>query len=547
MRRSAETKGESTTVRAMIVAPETVATEAGLDVLRRGGNAVDAAVTAAFVQGVAAPFSTGLGGFGLMTLHLAGTGRQVFIDFQGGAGSNVREGQWESIFLGQTPEKNVYKVEGGVNDIGYGSIGIPGNVRGFALALERFGTIGWAEAIEPAIRLARAGIRVSKTMHEVTVRPGYDGSTGLSRLKATRESARVFTRDGAPYGMGELIPAPDYAATLERLATEGPDDFYEGEIAERMAADLAEHGSGITASDLREYRPRVLEPLRSTYRGVEVVTAQPPAGGIPLLQMLNFLEGFDSADLRGQTAEWADRIAAAMAWAFRDRDELLGDPRGTSVPTERLTSKAYAEEARARFCEGERFVPTSALHETGTTHVSVVDASGNAVSMTHTLGAYSGVVTPGLGFLFNNHLGLFDPRAGQANSLAPGRERISMMSPTLVFEGGRPRVVLGARGGTRIVGTVLHVLVNLIDGGMNVLEAVCAPRIDCQGDVLQAEGRIRSAVVDALRDRGWSVHHSAENWSRYFAKAQVIDIAPDGTCSGVSDPRADGGFALGLP
>ena len=526
----------------MIVAPETLATEAGLEVLQRGGNAVDAAVTAAFVQGVVSPLSTGLGGWGLMVVHRAGEGAQHFLDFQARAGAGVREDQWASLFLGQTPEKNLFRVEGGLNDVGYGSIAVPGTVRGLAEALERFGTIDWRQALEPALSLARAGVRGNRSLLDNNVRaPG-----SLDRLRATAESARLFTRAGDVLAVGDRLDTGDLAHTLARLAEAGPDDFYEGEIAERMAADLAAGGSTVTAQDLRDYRPRLSSPLRSTYRGLDVVTAPAPAGGVALVQMLNFLEGFEAGSpVAG--ADAAERVAAAMAWAFRDRDELLGDPAFTAVPAERLASKAYAAEARARFQAGDRFLPVGRLGETGTTHISVVDGYGDAVALTTTLGAYSGVVTPGLGFMFNNHLALFDPRPGRANSLAPGKTRITMMAPTLVLEAGRPRIVAGARGGTRIVGTILQVLLHLIDAGAGVLEAVCAPRIDCQGDAVVLEGRIPTAVARELAARGWRVDHLAESWSPYFAKGQVVQIASDGSCAGASDPRGDGGFALGLP
>ena len=526
----------------MIVAPETLASEAGLEVLERGGNAVDAAVTAAFVQGVVSPLSTGLGGWGLLIVHAAESGAQHCLDFQARAGSGVREDQWASIFLEQTPEKNLFRVEGAVNDIGYGSIAVPGVVRGLAEALERFGSISWEQAIAPALSLARAGVRASRSLLDNNVR----APDARRRLAATPESARLFLPAGEILAVGDRLDTTDLAVTLARLSSAGPDDFYEGEIAQRMADDLTAHGSTIAAEDLRGYRPRLVAPVRSAYRGLDILTAPPPAGGAGLAQMLNFLEGYPPDRWDAPDADRPERLAAAMAWAFRDRDQLLGDPEFVAVPTDRLTSKAYAEEARAGFEAGDRFRFEGALHEVGTTHISVVDRQGNAVAMTTTLGAYSGVVSPGLGFMFNNHLALFDPRPGRANSLAAGKTRITMMAPTVVLDAGRPRVVIGARGGTRIAGTILQVLLNLIDGGASVLEAVCAPRIDCQGDEVVLEGRIRSAVAAELARRGWRVNHLAESWSPYFAKAQVVQVAADGSCAGASDPRGDGGFALGV-
>ena len=267
----------------------------------------------------------------------------------------------------------------------------------------------------------------------------------------------------------------DYGRTLRTLARDGARAFYEGEIAERIAADFQAHGGFISRADLAGYRAEVAEPLESTYRGLRVVAPAPPAGGLPLLQMLNFLEGYDLGAAGWPSVEAARLRVEAMGWAFADRERHLADPRFAEVPVARLLDKAYAEEARRRTAAGERFAGRPPLEAPTTTHVCVVDGEGNAVSLTHTLGSSSGVVTEGLGFGYNNYLNCFDPRPGRVNSLAPGKTRITMMVPTIVFAGDRLRAVVGAPGGTKIVTAVLQTLLNVIDHGMTPVEAVSAP------------------------------------------------------------------------
>ena len=265
---------------------------------------------------------------------------------------------------------------------------------------------------------------------------------------------------------------------------------------------------------------------------LSVVAAGVPAGGLTLMQMLNYLEGFDLARAGWPSALSAQRRVEAMGWAMAEREKHLTDPLFTPVPVADLTAKEYA--AAARIAHDS---PT-------TTHVCVVDGAGNAVSMTHTLGSSSGVVTPGLGFMWNNYLNCFDPRPGTVNSLAPGKTRVTMMVPTMVMSEGRPRFVLGAPGGTRIVNGVLQTLLNLIDHGMTPLEAVSAPRVDFQGETVQAELRVPADVLATLGDLGFSVRQRPMSYDSYFSRVQLIDVGADGKLTGASDPRGDGGIPL---
>ncbi len=520
--------------RGMIVVPQPIAGEAGREVLRRGGNAVDAAVTTAFVQGVVDPQMCGLGGSGLMVVHRPADGTQV-IEFHARAGALVREDQWQKIFIREAADRYGYVLKGFVNDCGHQSVAVPGTVRGLADALERYGTISWDQALAPAIRIAAEGFPVSETVRGYWLRDaGPDVVPHHRRVQATPEARRVFTKDGELYAAGEVLRQPDLARTMETLARQGPEAFYTGELAERMAADFAAHGGTVTLGDLAGYRSHRTAPLTGSYRGVEIVTAPPPAGGLTLLQMLNFIEAADLRTMGWPSAAAAQLVVRAMEWAFADRERHIADPLFEAVPTSRLAAKEYA---RAVSGGPPPDSPT-------TTHVSCVDAGGTAVSLTHTLGASSGVVTPGLGFMFNNYLNCFDPRPGRPNSLRPGKTRVTMMVPTMVFDRERLRIVLGAPGGTKIVGAVLQVLLNLLDHGMSPLEAVSAPRIDFQGSVVEAEGRIDTDIVAGLEAGGHRVHRRPTNYDVYFAKPQVLRVNADGSLDGASDPRGDGGIPL---
>ena len=515
---------------AMVVAPQPQAAEIALDVMRRGGNAVDAAVTCAFVQGVLDPQMCGIGGCGVMLVHHP-SGEDALLEFYSTAGSRVREDMWEKLLIREAADRYGYVLEGWVNDVGYQSVGVPGTVAGLNEALDRFGTISWADAIAPAIPLARDGFPVSGYMHGYwTTDYGPDVVPNRDRIQATPAAKALYTHDGALYALGERFVQSDYARTLERLATYGADDFYRGTMAREIARDFATNGGFITEQDLATYSVNVTEPLRGTYRGLRVVAAGAPAGGLTLLQMLNYLEGFELAAAGWPSTAAARRLVEAMGWAVADRERHVADPRFEDVPTGRLVDKAYAEAARAH-------------DRADTTQVCVVDDEGMAVSLTHTLGSASGVVTPGLGFGYNDYMNCFDPRPGRPNSLRPGKTRVTMMTPTMVFDGDDLRICVGAPGGTKIVTGILQTMVNVLDHGMTPVEAVSAPRIDFQGEVVQAEARTPLAVTRGLERLGYRVNRRTLNYDSYFSRPQVI-VSAGGRLSGASDPRKDGGTAL---
>ncbi len=487
---------------AIIVCPQPAAAEIGLEVMRRGGNAVDAAVTCAFVQGVIDPQMCGIGGCGVMLVHGPRIG-DVLLEFYATAGARSREDQWEHLFIRQAADRYGYVLDGWVNDVGHQSVAVPGTVAGLHEALTRFGTITWAQAIEPAIPLARDGFPVTGYMHGYwTTDYGPDVVPNRERIQATAAAKAIYMRNGELFDIGELFVQKDLARTLERLADEGPDVFYKGEIADRIVSDFEAHGGFITREDLASYRVNVTEPLRGTYRGLSVVAAGPPAAGITLIQMLNFLEGYDVGAHGWPSTESARLLVEAMAWAVADRELHVADPRFVDVPTGALADKDYAAKARSvAAVEAGGAVGAGAVHDRpDTTHVCVVDDSGNAVS--------------------------------------------TSMTPTLVFDGDRLRVCIGAPGGTKIVTAILQVLVNILDHKMTPVEAVSAPRIDFQGDVVQVEGRTPVAVSRGLEQRGYAVNRRTLSYDSYFARPQVIAGEKDGFLHGASDPRKDGGIAL---
>jgi len=524
---------------AIIVCPQPQAAEIGLQVMRRGGNAIDAAVTVAFVQGVIDPHMCGIGGCGVMLVHDHTRG-DALLEFYSTAGARAREDQWESALIRESADRYGYVLEGWVNDVGYQSVGVPGTVAGLHEALTRFGTISWAQAIGPAIPFARDGFPVTGYMHGYwTTDYGPDVVPHAKRIQWTPESKRIFTHDGELYAIGEPIAQADHARTLERLAGEGPDVFYRGEIADAIAADFEANGGFITKEDLANYKVNVTEPLRGTYRGLQLSAAGPPAGGLTLMQMLNFLEGIDLKAHGWPSSEAARFLVEAMAWAVADRELHIADPRFVDIPTGALADKSYAAKARELVGTGAR-----SHDRPETTQVCVVDDSGNAVSLTHTLGSSSGVVTPGLGFTYNDYMNCFDPRPGMPNSVRPGKTRVTMMTPTMVFDHGDLRACIGAPGGTKIVTGILQVLVNVLDHEMSPVEAVSAPRVDFQGDTVQIEGRIPEAIRLGLEKSGYKVARRTLNYDSYFSRPQVIVRGGDGVLRGASDPRKDGGVAL---
>lgn len=526
----------------MIVAPQPLAVEEGARVLMRGGNAIDAAVTCALVQSIVDPQMCGIGGYVVMSLHLA-DGRQIYLDAPARAGSKTTPDMWEELVIGPNLVYGFgYFIQDKVNMWGYTSICTPGAVMGLAAILERWGTISWQQALEPAIRVAEEGFMMGSTLANDWRRPArHPNDPALfDYICNNKEASRIYMKDGRPYHEGEILCNPDYGRTLRHLARWGADDFYHGELAERISADLDANGSFVTASDLADYRMIEAEPLAGTYRGYTVTTAHPPHGGATLLAALNILEGYDLSAYEHNSAEYIYLVSMATKAAFADRNQCQGDPEYNDVPLEWITSKGRAETWRQHIDAGEpirtAFDSGDSLH---TTHSSVVDREGNAVALTYSLGTSSGVVTPGLGFMYNNSMVNFHPYAGHPNSIAPGKTRATGMAPTIISRDGKPVLVIGAPGATRIITSVLQVILNVLDFGMSASDAILAPRFHCQGDVIICQARIPNYTCDEVRKKH-PIERMAESHGG-LALVHAIHIDPaTGRLTGGADAGADG-------
>jgi gamma-glutamyltranspeptidase / glutathione hydrolase len=538
---------KETALSSCIVAPQPHAVEAGAAVLGRGGNAFDAAVTAALVQGIVDPQMCGLGGYALVNMHLAGERGSIGLDAPALAGSKVTPEMWESKVIGANPFGWGFFLEGQVNEAGYTSICTPGTVKMFQTLLERWGTITWSQAAEPAIRLAEEGFVVQDHLGR-RWKEGADYLETCSLLDyilRNPEASRIYLHNGRPYDVGETLRNPDYANTLRLLGERGLDDFYHGELADRMTADLEANGSFVTRPDLERYQLREEMSISGSYRGHPLTSAPSPHGGPTLIAILNILEGYDLASLGHNSPDYIYLVAMAMKAAFADRNRLMGDPAFVDVPEAWMASKERAAEWRAVIDAGEPIQTNFAV--TGkpeTTQLTVVDSAGNCISLTHSLGSSSGVITPGLGFMYNDSMINYHPWAGHPNSMAPGKARTTGMAPTIVYrqggEGGEhPLLVLGAPGATRIVTGVLQVILNVLDFKMSVLEAVHAPRFDCQVGPIRCQRRIPSPVLDAVRRRHPIEHLAYSHGEIGLVNAIYIDPVT-GEISGAADTGTDG-------
>ncbi len=527
--------------RGMVVAAQPEAVEAGAEVLAGGGNAVDAAVAAALTQTAVDPQMCGIAGFGCLHVYDPERGRHETIDFYARVPQAATPDMWAAKLVGQSDDGFGFFLSDRSNELGYGAIATPVTLRGLDAALKRHGTKEIGDLIEPAIRYARDGFMVRPHMAaywgQVPTESHAPHQDFLTALPATR---KIYARpDGSVRRVGETLKNPDMARTLSRVATAGADDFFEGAIAADIAADMRAHGALLSAGDLAVSAPEIGTPLWGTYRGYRIASNPPPGGGVMLLEMLNILENFDLAAMGHNLPAYIATLAEAMKIGAVDRDATLGDPKFLDVPVGRLTSKAYAAELAARIRRGEKtHVPRMTTREAAdTTQVCVVDRSGMCVSLTHTLGTPSGVVTEGLGFMYNGAMGAFDPRPGRAGSIAPGKARMSSMAPTIIFKGDDPFFITGAPGGTYITPGILQAIVNVIDFGMTAIEAISAPRICATSDTIWITNRILRSTEAELVRLGYPVKRSP--FTYYFAGLHGIRIT-NGKPDGAADPGRDG-------
>ena len=526
---------------AMIVAAQPEAAETGARVLMAGGNAVDAAMAAALVQGVVDPQMCGIAGFGSCQIHLPGSGVHTCIDFHGKTPKAATPKMWEDLIESETRDGFGFVLKGNVNDLGYQSITTPGSLKAYAQAVENFGTWDWHDIVAPAVTQADDGFLVRPHVYYWWTHGADHGRVQVEERLGLSKTGReaYFRADGGVKKIGDRVHIPGMADSLRRIAKEGPDVFYKGAIAERIAEDMATNGGLLSYEDLSTYETTVTEPLRGTYRGLEIATSQPPGGGVMLVEMLNILENFDLKSLGHNVSEYIRIVTEAMKRATVDKDTHVGDPAFVNIPLDMLTSKEQARIAARKIEAGEK-VHVNRLGQPeskDTTHVAVVDAEGNCVTMTHSLGMPSGVITDGLGFMYNGCMAVFDPRPGRAGSIAPGKSRFSSIVPTIVSEKGEPRLVIGAPGGTQIAMGVLQAILNVVDHEMNMLEAVSAPRFSSTSNIIDVMSRIPTYVTQNLEGLGYEVVRSAITFG--IAAVHGIRIN-DGRMDGGADPGHDG-------
>jgi gamma-glutamyltranspeptidase / glutathione hydrolase len=545
---------------AIVVSVHELASQAGVEIMREGGNAVDAAVATGFALAVVHPAAGNLGGGGFMLIRMA-DGKAHFVDYREKAPAAAKPDMYLDA------QGNVIE---GASEIGYKSIGVPGSVAGMLYAEKKYGKLTLQQVMAPAIKLAREGYAL--TWGEAR---DFQGDTYLAKFA---ESRRIFQRDGNYYHPGDIFRQPDLARTLERIAAK-PDDFYHGAIARELAAAIQKGGGIITAEDLAQYEVKEREPIRGTYRGYEILSAPPPSsGGTVLVEALNILEGYDLAKLGNRSSQSIHLTTEAFRRAFFDRAEFMGDPDFSKIPVAQLIDKKYAAAWResidpahasvskelkrpAIFNELEQYAaahpqPVSMHEGPHTTHYSVVDADGDAVAVTTTINAWFGsqVTADGLGFLLNDEMDDFSAKPGvpnadgliqgAANAIGPGKRPLSSMTPTIVVRDGKPFLVLGSPGSSKIITTVANVLMGVVDYGMNIQEAVNAPRFHNQWlpDVVNVEKWFSPDTISALQKMGHHVQIGLrEEGGGYWSDAECIEIdAKTGDRLGASDGRNNG-------
>jgi len=531
----------------MVASQEALATRIGASILEQGGNAVDAGAAVAFALAVTLPRAGNIGGGGFMIIHDADSGETVAVDYR----EKMPAAGTRDMYL--DAEGNADSKLSRFHGL---AIGVPGTVAGMALALEKYGSMTLKEVIAPAIELAEKGIVVTPDL--------ADSLIGLKdRLQQWPSTVPVFYKeDGVPYEPGETLVQADLANSLKLIAEQGQDAFYKGAIGEKIVAEVQNAGGIMSMDDLAAYEAKVREPARGTYRGYEIVSMPPPSsGGAHIIQILNILEGYPISFLGHNTGETIHLMAEAMKLAYADRSEYLGDSDFVDVPLTGLTSKAYAAELRSKISRN-RVTPSATIKPNNplpfesneTTHFSIVDKDGNAVANTYTINfSYgTGLVAGGTGILLNNEMDDFSAKpgvpnaygliGGDANAVEPGKRPLSSMSRTIVLNDGKPLLVTGSPGGSRIITTTLQVIMNVIDHGMNVAEATAAVRIHDQWlpEEIRIEEGLSGDTIRVLESLGHNVVTKGA-----MGSTQSIMISDQGFLLGASDPRRAGALTAG--
>ena len=531
----------------MVVGPEQLAAEVGAQILRQGGNAIDAAVATGFALAVTYPRAGNLAGGGFMLIHLADDDRETLIDYRETAPAAASRDMFLDNEGNLDKQREYFSLQ---------SAGVPGTVAGMLYALEKYGTLTREQALAPAIALARDGIPVSYSLF-------FEISASAQNLRKNPAAERQFFQpDGSAYAVGDIWRQPDLAWTLSEISEEGINGFYGGEVAQRITTEMESGGGLITAQDLADYRVVERQPVRGTYKDFEIVSTPPPSsGGVHIVQMLNILEGYDLQAMGHNSAAYVHHLTESMKLAYADRSLYLADPDFVDVPVTQLIDKAYAEQQRQRIDSNVAtpsvdIAPGQLLgsESTETTHYSVADRFGNVVSNTYTLNFSFGsnIVVPGTGMLLNNEMADFASSPGsanafglvqgEANKIEPGKRPLSSMSPTIVFRAGEPWLATGSPGGSVIISTVLQTTLNAMVFDMNIATAAAEPRMHHQWmpDVLKMEEGFSLDTVRLLQAMGQNVDMASRTTGR--TNSIMLD---EGWLYGSSDTRRPGGWVAG--
>jgi gamma-glutamyltranspeptidase/glutathione hydrolase len=546
-------------MRGVVVCPEPPAADAGRRILASGGNAFDAAVAAAFAQGVVNPIGCGLGGLAFVQVYSASHDVGVYLNASVAIGSGQIPPRFHVDLVGRSERVGRYLIRGDPNQMGYGSIMTPGFVAGMGALAARFGggRIAWADLVRPAAELAEGGFDVYPYLalyytFEGPDRPGYPDVR--RKLAHDPRAEALYMPGGAVPAVGYRLKQAEMARTLRRIAAGGAESFYAGDIGREIGSDLTAHGAIVTAADLEGYAVRTELPVVAPWRDLVVQTSPPPSHGAVLLAMLRTVDAIDFTTYEFNSPRYLDLIARVTNRAFADGIAILADPAYAPVPLERLLSRTRAARVRQELAAARGSGDGDAGGAAGgggrgsgtgggdghTTHVTAADAEGNAVAITHSIGSVTGagVMTPGLGFLYNNFLGHFNPEPGRHDSIAPGK-RVGGGCPTIVYKDDRPVLAIGSSGGSRLISAVFQTILNVFVHGMDLQEAVAAPRIHCEQDGrVYVEPELPEATVAGLRRMGYEIIVTS-----YMGCNQAVSL--DGaSLRGGTDPR--GSMGLGV-
>lgn len=517
--------------RGMVVSNHPLASSAGAEMLAAGGNAIDAAIATLFTLTVVEPMMVGIIGGGMAHIRLA-DGSHRFIDGQSTVPAAVRDTTYTSK---PGSAHDVFDTVGNENLNGPKAVATPGSLKAWCETLRRFGTMSLAEIMQPAIKHAARGYAVTPYLHECI-------SESAAEMRKDTPIAAIYLPDGVPLKVGQRVVQAEYAETLRYIADHGEKALYEGPLGDILVDYMEKVGGFIRRNDLTSYKTVERQPIRADYRGWTILGPPPPAAsGVHIAQMLNILEGYDIGELGFGTSETIHYLAEVLKIAFADRAAASGDPDYVGVPVEKLTSKAYAEERRCAIdpARAQAFgAGVTQLESAHTTHMTAADSFGNVVATTQTINNLFGakIMIPGLGAIANNYMNLFDPRPGHALSLAPGKRVTTSMSPMMALRDGKLRYALGLPGGKRIFPSAMQALVNLIDHGMSLQEAVEAPRVWTEGNALEVE----QTVPEAVRAKLAALGHKVQPVATVAGGMNGIAFHDDGTMNGAACWRADG-------